>query len=259
MNILKITIVQTQLHWENIKSNLELFDSIMDRINSDTDLIILPEMFTTGFSMNTEKLALPMKGASVSWMKKKAREKNADITGSMIIKENGKIFNRLIWVKPSGELFYYDKKHLFRFNNEDKFFTPGSTKTIVELKGWNICPFICYDLRFPVWTRNYKKEYDIAIFVANWPEIRASHWRTLLRARALENQAYIVGVNRIGKDGNGLEYRGDSSIISPDGNIIFQKSFKPCIHTETISPDDIRKYRADFPAWKDADDFLITS
>ncbi len=257
MNNLKITIVQTHLHWEDIDSNIKLFESITDKINKDTDLIVLPEMFTTGFTTKTASLATTMKGASVSWMKKKSVEKNADIVGSMIIREDKNFFNRLIWVKPSGELFFYDKKHLFRFGSEDKFFTPGSKKITVELKGWKIRPFICYDLRFPVWTRNCDNKYDIAVFVANWPATRSLHWKTLLAARAMENQAYIIGVNRTGQDGNKIKYSGDSSIIDPKGKTIFQTDCISCVHTETISPTPLLQYRKNFPAWKDADNFIF--
>ncbi len=258
MNNLKITVVQTSLKWENIDSNLELFDGIVNKISTDTDLIVLPEMFTTGFTMNVEKLAETMNGAGISWMKKKSGEKKTDITGSLIIKANKKFFNRLIWVKPSGELFFYDKKHLFRFSGEEHVFTPGSESIIVSLKGWKIRPFICYDLRFPVWTRNYQNAYDIAMFVANWPGIRSCHWKVLLKARAMENQAYVVGVNRVGQDGNGLEYNGDSTIIDPKGNILFQKACELCIHTQELSFNTLKDYRKKFPAWIDADDFIIS-
>ncbi len=257
MRDLNVTIVQTKLYWEDISSNLGHFDSVINKISRDTDLIVLPEMFTTGFTMNADKLAQTMNGESVSWMKQKSREKKTDITGSLIIKEDKNFFNRLVWVKPTGELFFYDKKHLFRFSSEEKTFTPGSKRIIVNLKDWKICPFVCYDLRFPMWTRNYHKTYDIAIFVANWPEMRSLHWKTLLAARAIENQAYIIGVNRVGRDGNNLDYSGDSSIIDPGGNIIFQKPYASCVHTETISLNSLQEYRTKFPAWKDADEFIM--
>ncbi len=257
MRDLNITIVQTKLYWEDINSNLGHFDSVINKISSDTDLIVLPEMFTTGFTMNAEKLAQTMNGKSVSWMKQKSKETKTDITGSLIIKEDKKFFNRLVWVKPNGKLFFYDKKHLFRFSSEEKIFTPGSKRIVINLKDWRICPFVCYDLRFPVWTRNYHKTYDIAIFVANWPVMRSLHWKTLLAARAIENQAYIIGVNRVGQDGNNIDYSGDSSIIDPGGNIIFQKSFESCVHTETIPFKPLQEYRDKFPAWKDADNFII--
>ncbi len=257
MRDLNVTIVQTKLFWEDINANLGHFDTVINKISIDTDLIILPEMFTTGFTMNAEKLAQTMDGESVSWMKQISGKKKTDITGSLIIKEDKKFFNRLVWVKPTGELFFYDKKHLFRFSSEEKTFTPGSKRIIVNLKGWKICPFVCYDLRFPLWTRNYHKTYDIAIFVANWPEMRSLHWKTLLAARAIENQAYTIGVNRVGRDGNNLDYSGDSSIIDPKGNIIFQKSSVSCVHTETIPFNPLQEYRDKFPAWMDADDFII--
>ena len=262
MHNLKITIVQTYLEWEDIDLNLERFDTIVNTMTGDTDLIVLPEMFTTGFTMNAEKFAETMDGKAVSWMKKKSMEKKTDIAGSMIIKENKKFFNRLIWAKPSEELFFYDKRHLFRYSGEEKIFTPGSdngsANVIVSLKGWRIRPFICYDLRFPVWTRNYQNLYDIAVFVANWPETRSCHWKALLMARAVENQAYVIGVNRIGQDGNGLEYSGDSSIIGPNGRIIFHKASTPCVHTQALSFNALQDHRVKFPAAMDADNFIIT-
>jgi predicted amidohydrolase len=169
-------------------------------------------MFTTGFTMNASSLAQDINGSSINWLQNKSRQINADILGSIIFKNNSLYFNRLLWAKPDGRLFTYDKKHLFRFAGEEKVYSAGDKNITVELNGWKIRPFICYDLRFPAWTRNIKNQYDIAIFIANWPEKRSMHWKSLLQARAIENQCYVIGVNRVGTDGNGLFYSGDSSI-----------------------------------------------
>lgn len=172
MRDLKVTLIQTSLFWENIESNISLFDEKIDSISEETDLIVLPEMFTTGFSMNPQKLAQDMGGPTAKWLKEKSRKTRTDITGSMIIRENGKYFNRLIWAKPDGTIIHYDKRHLFRMTGEEKVYCGGDNNITVELNGWKIRPFICYDLRFPCWTRNLNKSYDVAVFVANWPEKR---------------------------------------------------------------------------------------
>lgn len=253
MQDLKVTLIQTFLFWENIESNLSLFDEKIDGIRDETDLIVLPEMFTTGFSMNAEKLAQDMGGISVKWLREKSRSRQTDVTGSMIIRENGKYFNRLLWAKPDGTLSYYDKKHLFRMTGEEKVYSAGDKNITVELKGWRIRPFICYDLRFPCWTRNLNNSYDVAVFIANWPEKRTSHWKTLLPARAIENQCYVIGVNRVGEDGNGYYHSGDSSVIDPAGNIIFRKQDEESVYTASLSYQVLQEYRKSFPVWMDAD------
>jgi len=257
MNDLTITLIQTELFWEDIPSNLSMFDQKIDRITDETDLIILPEMFNTGFSNKAHLLAETMTGSSTEWMKQKSRQKQVDITGSLIIRENGKYYNRLIWAKPDGRFFIYDKKHLFQMSGEDKIFSPGEKNILVEQVGWKIRPFICYDLRFPVWTRNIENQFDVAIFVANWPEMRSSHWKLLLQARAVENQCFIIGVNRVGTDGNGHPFSGDSSVIDPRGNILFQLKNEAAIHTTTLSYAVLKEYRESFPAWMDADGDII--
>ncbi len=253
MQDLKITLIQTKLTWENENSNLNMFDQKIDAIQEKTDLIVLPEMFSTGFSMNPEKLAREMSGPTVSWLLNKSKEKQADIAGSIIIKENQRFYNRLLWAKPDGNLMTYDKKHLFRFAGEDKVFTAGRQNILVNLSGWKIRPFICYDLRFPLWTRNFNNQYDLAIYIANWPKKRAAHWNALLPARAIENQCYVAGVNIVGKDGNDISYNGDSCIINPLGKILFKKSSSQAIHTQQLSYDTLVDYRKAFPAWMDAD------
>jgi omega-amidase len=253
MQDLKVTLIQSELVWEDIDSNLHEFDARITAVKEDTHLIILPEMFSTGFSMSAAALAEDMDGSAVRWIQNKSRDIHADIVGSIIINDEGKFYNRLVWAKPQGDLLTYDKRHLFRMAGEEKIYSAGSKNITVELNGWKIRPFICYDLRFPVWTRNMKNQYDVAIFIANWPERRAEHWKALLQARAIENQCYVVGVNRIGTDGNGLAYSGDSSIIDPWGTVIFQKSSDPCTVTAQLSYDLLKRSRADFPVWMDAD------
>lgn len=257
MQNLKITLIQAEPVWEDINDNLALFDNKIHNIIEKTDLIILPEMFTTGFSMNAANLAQDINGSSITWLQKNSRQINADIVGSIIFKSNDLYFNRLLWAKPDGRLFTYDKKHLFRFAGEDKVYSAGVENITVELNGWKIRPFICYDLRFPAWTRNIKNEYDIAVFIANWPDKRSMHWKSLLQARAIENQCYVLGVNRVGVDGNGLFYSGDSSVIDPLGNIIFQKHKKECSYTTVLSYNTLEEYRKTFPAWMDADVDMI--
>lgn len=253
MQDLTVTLLQTEILWENIPANLALLDKKIDGISEKTDVIILPEMFSTGFTMNVEKLAEPMTGAAVSWLVAKARKQNSHILGSVIIMENQKYFNRLVWAKPDGEILTYDKKHLFHMAGEHKVFSPGNRHLTVEVNGWKLRPFICYDLRFPVWCRNFENQYDTAIYIANWPGGRAAHWKLLLAARAVENQCYVIGVNRVGQDGNRLNYSGDSSIIDPLGNTLFTQADVPCAHTAKLCYGKLREYRETFAAWQDAD------
>lgn len=258
MKDLKITMIQTELFWEDVESNLALFNEKIDSIREETHLIVLPEMFTTGFTMNPKNLAQDMEGASVKWLQEKARRFNADITGSMIINEKGRYYNRLLWAKPGGDLFKYDKRHLFRMAGEEKIYSAGDKNITVELHGWKIRPFICYDLRFPGWTRNIDNEYDIAVFIANWPEKRSFPWKLLLQARAVENICYVIGVNRVGADGNGYMHSGDSSVIDPRGKILFQKSSEEFIYTANLSYTELSEFRKAFPAWMDADTIGIS-
>ncbi len=253
MRDLKVTVIQEELVWEDIEANIAVFDKKLDGLNVKTDLIVLPEMFTSGFSMNAAKLAQTMSGAAVTWLLEKAGAIQADIVSSVIIKEQGCFFNRLLWVKPDGRLMSYDKRHLFRLAGEEKVYTAGNQKLIVELHGWKISPFVCYDLRFPIWTRNLNNAFDATIFIANWPEVRAHHWKSLLRARAIENQCYTIGVNRLGTDGNNISYSGDSSIIDPLGNISFQSAYASCIYTTELSASTLAMVREKFPVWMDAD------
>jgi omega-amidase len=257
MQDLIVTLVQTHLVWEDIDANLELMDNWVDGITVPTDLIILPEMFSTGFSMNARMLAEGMSGKAVTWMRHKATEKNAVITGSVMVTDGRRFFNRLVWARPNGDPITYDKRHLFRYAGEEKIFAPGGHRLTMEIRGWRIRPFICYDLRFPIWVRNLDPTYDLALFVANWPARRADHWRTLLRARAIENQAFVAAANRVGTDGNGFEYSGHSALIDPMGRVLFEEEDAACTHTLQLKYEVLANYRSRFPAWMDADGDLV--
>lgn len=262
MSSLTITIIQTNLHWENKKANLEMLQRKIENIKEKTEVVILPEMFTTGFSMKPESFAEKMDGETVQWMKKMATERKIIMAGSVIIESGGKYFNRLIWMLPSGEYGIYDKRHLFAFADEHKHYARGNKKLIASVKGWKINLQICYDLRFPVWARqpsgNPENQYDILINVANWPDKRGLAWKTLLRARAIENQCFVIGVNRVGEDGNKISYNGDSSIIDPMGEIIYEKNTVEDIFTCTLQKEKVTEVRNQFPFWRDADSFLIS-
>mgnify|MGYP000873672848 CR=1 FL=1 len=259
---LSISMVQTRLFWQDRQQNLDWFDSRLELITGQTDIIILPEMFTTGFSMNASSIAEEMGGPAMQWMAKKAADKNAVIVGSMMMKEAGSFYNRLIWMNPDGRFEYYDKRHLFRMANEHEHYSSGKSRVIFQHKGWKICPLICYDLRFPVWSRNRMVkedyDYDVLIYVANWPERRAHAWKSLLVARAIENQAYVVGVNRIGTDGNEVIYSGDSALIDYMGERLSRtERFGDRCETVVISKSELDDFRKSFPAAMDADQFII--
>lgn len=257
MKDLRVTTVQSELVWEDAKANRQAFTNLLAPLKGKTDLIILPEMFSTGFSMNPENLAEGMNGETMSWMKEVAKETSAVLTGSLIIKENGQYFNRLIWMPPNGEIQYYDKRHLFTMAGEHKAYTAGSDLLVVELDGWKICPLICYDLRFPVWSRN-TQNWDLMIYTANWPEKRSYAWKSLLRARAIENQCFVVGVNRVGEDGNGFYYSGDTRVIPPMGDQLqYECSGVAKLETHILSADLITEVRERFPFLLDRDTFEI--
>ncbi len=249
---LTLTLVQSELVWEQRQANLGRFEALLQPVAGRTDLVVLPEMFSTGFTMNAPPLAETMEGPTLKWMQALARQLAADVAGSAIIREGGELYNRLLWVKPDGRFFTYDKKHLFRMSGEHKVYAAGRERLTVTVRGWQVRPFICYDLRFPAWCRNRQPAYDLALFVANWPAARAGHWRTLLRARAIENQCYVAGVNRVGTDGNGLAYRGDSTLIDAQGGVRYHCADREDVFTTTLSREDLEGYRKSFPAWKDA-------
>ena len=253
MSDLNVALIQSDLVWEGIEENLARFDAAVDRLDGEIDLIVLPEMFTTGFSMAPGGKAEPMAGSAVSWLRGKARARGAVFTGSVMIEENGRFFNRLVWATPDGDVAVYDKRHLFRYAGEEKHYTAGTARITPVCNGWRIRPFICYDLRFPIWTRNLNLAYDLAVFVANWPARRSAHWRALLTARAIENQSYVIGVNRVGTDGNGLAYDGCSMVVSPTGEIVTEAVGEAAVLRATLERGPLDDYRDTFPAWKDAD------
>lgn len=257
MSVLKITTFQAYIFWENIEKNLKNLTLRLSGIREKTDLIILPEMFNTGFSMNTVELAEEMNGRTMQWMQQQAKRFECVITGSLIIKENNNYYNRLVWMRPDGTFETYDKRHLFGLGKEDDFYTPGKDKLIVDLNGWKVCAAICYDLRFPVWLRNTNPEYDLLLIVANWPERRSMHWRTLIPARAVENLSYVIGVNRVGHDGNEVYHSGDSMCIDPNGKTVYYKPNDEDLYTFSISKDEVVKARRLFPFLKDADKFKL--
>lgn len=257
MNTLKITSFQAYLFWENIEKNLQNLGRRLSSIREKTDLIVLPEMFSTGFSMNAENLAEEMDGKTMKWMLEHAKKFHCVVTGSIIIKESQKYYNRLIWMRPDGTYDFYDKRHLFGLGEEDQHYTPGNKKLIVELNGWNICPVICYDLRFPVWLRNANGEYDMLLIIANWPERRSLHWRTLIPARAVENQSFVLAVNRVGHDGNEVYHSGDSMCIDPNGKVVYYKPNDEDLYTFSINKAEVNNARASFPFLKDGDKFKI--
>lgn len=261
---LTITLIQSNLYWEDKARNLEQFSTKINDLPKETQVVVLPEMFSTGFSMKPELLAETMDGTTVAWMKETAMMHRKIITGSIIIEEEGHFFNRLIWMLPNGQSYHYDKRHLFGFAGEDKHYTAGEKRLIVQVNGWRICLLVCYDLRFPVWSRQKpvseseeNANYDVLIYVANWPQRRSHPWKTLLQARAIENQSYVVGVNRVGNDGNDVYHSGDSMLVDPLGEIVWQQADEEAIFTYTFQLESIQKVRQHFPFLQDADNFLL--
>lgn len=257
MENLKVTLFQAYLFWENTDKNLQNISLKLSSLREKTDLIVLPEMFNTGFTMNAEKNSEKMDGKTVNWMKQTAYKYNAVVTGSLIIRENDNYYNRLIWMRPDGSFEIYDKKHLFSLAKEQNTFTSGDKQLIVNLKGWNIMPVICYDLRFPVWLRNTNGKYDILLVIASWPEARAHHWRTLLPARAVENQSFVIALNRVGHDGNEIYHSGDSTCLDPLGNVVYYKRDEEDLYTFSINKSEIEKTRQIMPFLNDADKFIL--
>ncbi|HNW90693.1 MAG TPA: amidohydrolase [Bacteroidales bacterium] len=262
MQDITITIVQSDLAWEQPLKNLDNFDKKLEPLKNCQDVIVLPEMFSTAFTMDVQQFAEEMDGTVLLWMKEKAISLNSVISGSFIFKNKEAFYNRLVWMKPDGTYNTYDKRHLFRFGNEHNFFKAGTEKIIVELNGWNICPMICYDLRFPVWAKNnYNNghfQYDVLIYIANWPEARKLHWQTLLKARAIENLSYVVGVNRIGGDGRGTRHSGNSMIISPRGETLCEMAdHTEDVKTIMLKKSELLQYRDKFNVAPDWDEFQL--
>lgn len=255
---MNITLIQSELAWENPAANLKAFGGKVSSIDK-TDLIILPEMFPTGFSMNASSLAETIDGPAVTWMKQTAMEKDCAITGSVIIREGKSYFNRLIWAGPHGEFRHYDKRHLFSYAAEEKTYTAGKQRLIIDYRGWRIFPLICYDLRFPVWSRrNRNFDYDLLIYVANWPERRNHAWKQLLIARAIENQSYVAAVNRVGNDGNQVFHSGDSGVIDFKGVLMTNlQPGKEGTETVKLHKEELELFRDQFAFGADADDFTI--
>ena len=262
MATLTISTIQTDLHWENKEANLLMLGEKINSLYQKTEIIVLPEMFSTGFTMKAELFAETMDGLTVQWMKKLSSENRVILTGSLIIEENKKYFNRLIWMMPNGEYGYYDKRHLFAYGEEDKYYTAGNKRLITSVKGWKLNMQVCYDLRFPVWARQSPPkdestiyEYDVLVYVANWPERRSHAWKTLLCARAIENQCYVVGVNRVGTDANDIYHSGNSLVIDPLGEVLYHMADDEDIFTVTLEKERLNEVRTKFPFLKDADDF----
>jgi omega-amidase len=256
MQTLTVSIIQAELLWHDAAGNRNQFTAAIQSIGQPTDLIVLPEMFTTGFTMEAATHAETMDGSSVAWMREMAAASNAFVCGSLIIEENGRYYNRFVVAQPKGELHTYDKRHLFRLANEQRHFSPGAAKMTFELNGFRVCPMVCYDLRFPVWSRN-RDDYDLLLYVANWPSRRHSAWDTLLRARAIENLSYVVGVNRNGIDGNDLPYIGGSCIVDFLGADVADLRDQNGVATATLDKRKLSAFRDRFAFDKDADKFTI--
>ncbi len=270
MSSLTITTIQTNLIWENKEANLLQLEEKINAIEERTEIVVLPEMFSTGFTMQPQLFAEEMParagsdgdGGTVEWMQTIAADKKIVLTGSIIIKEDDKFYNRLIWMLPNGTYGYYDKRHLFAYAGEDQHYAAGNKRLIASVKGWKINLQVCYDLRFPVWARQHNgeqstPEYDVLIYVANWPERRSHAWKTLLCARAIENQCYVVGVNRVGTDGKNINHSGNSLVIDPLGEVLYHKADEEDIFTITLERERLDEVRMKFPFWKDGDDFRL--
>jgi predicted amidohydrolase len=255
---LHISLVQSTVVWENRRANIKAFSRLLDGLSGNTDLAVLPETFTTGFSMNAVELGDSMDGETVRALKRWAADYGMALAGSFIAMEtDGRCYNRAFLITPEGEATYYDKRHLFRMGGEVKQFTPGDRLAIANYRGWNICLQVCYDLRFPIWSRNTGNAYDLLIYVANWPKARINAWMSLLPARAIENMAYVCGVNRIGSDGEGIIYNGYSSAFSPTGDVVVCAGTDGKVASAYIYKSELERLRNKFPAWKDADKFKI--
>jgi len=259
---LTLSLVQTQLHWEDVAANLAMLEQKIKGIQH-TEVVVLPEMFSTGFSMEPERLAETMDGAAVNWMKRVATENKIVLTGSLMIEEHRQYYNRLIWMLPNGQFGYYDKRHRFAYAGEDKHYTAGNKRFMASVKGWKINLQVCYDLRFPVWARQQfdrseeTHEYDVLVYVANWPERRNHAWKTLLTARAIENQCYVVGVNRVGNDGKDIYHSGDSMVLNALGETLYHKAHDEEVHTITIDKPSLNEIRSKIPFLKDGDSFHL--
>ena len=258
MTILRVSLVQQPLAWQDARANRAHFAALLAPLAGRIDLVVLPETFTTGYSMDVERLAEDAGGASEEWLVARAAELGAALTGSVIVRDGGRYYNRLLWAEPSGEVRHYDKRHLFRMAREHEHFTPGASAWSVAWRGLRVCPLICYDLRFPVFSRRRPQlDYELLLYVANWPAARTEAWRQLLPARAIENQAYVVGVNRVGPDGQGLPYAGGSAAVDFLGRTLLQAGDTPCVLTVELPLAPLQAFREKFPAHLDADQFTL--
>ena len=272
-----LTLIQPELYWHDPVANRAMLEERIFTLPERTDLIVLPEMFTTGFTMDASAVAEPMNLTTFRWIRQMAAQTGAVVTGSYVVREGSAFYNRLIWMQPDGEFDVYDKRHLFRMAGEDTIYTAGTQRIVKEWKGWRVCPLICYDLRFPMWSRNVPTvarqsglsplspteinlafAYDLLLYVANWPAPRRNAWNVLLQARAIENLSYVVGVNRVGEDDNQNAYTGDSAVIDFKGDVLFRQSDTEVVHQQTLSLDELRAFRTKFPANLDADSFTLS-
>ena len=258
MPALDVTILQADLHWHDANRNRELFADQIGALEQPTDLIVLPEMFTTGFTMDAKSQAERMDGASMAWLATMAATANAAVCGSLIVEEDGHYFNRFVIMHPNGDWQHYDKRHLFALAKEDRYYSAGTERMVFDLKGVRVCPMICYDLRFPVWSRS-RGDYDLLLFVANWPAPRHHAWQTLIRARAIENQCFVAAVNRCGTDGNDLPYLGGSAVLDYLGEDLVDLGDAPGTGHACLDLDALGKFRDRFPFHVDADEFTINS
>lgn len=258
MEKLRIASLQIDIAWEDVELNLANCERAISTLDAGVHIAILPEMFTTGFSMTATQYAEEGEGKTLKTLKEWAARYDIALAGSYIARENNQCYNRGFFIEPSGDVTFYDKRHLFRMGDEGKVFTAGNRRAIVEYRGWHIALFICYDLRFPIWSRNVNNEYDLALYVASWPQVRSHVWRTLLLARAIENACYVCGVNRVGNDGLGLAYTGDTMVVDFKGAIIDKApDGEPCIIVTELDYDKLQSFRIKFPTWRDADTFTI--
>ena len=261
---LQVTVIQADTVWHDPQANRSLYQALFDKLEAQSDIIVLPETFTSGFSNEAINQAETMQGETVAWLCEQAKRLNAAITGSVQLRDGDKVFNRMLWAMPDGQLHFYDKRHLFRMAGEHERYAAGTGKTFIDFKGWRICPLVCYDLRFPVFSRNRFNhsvpdgyDYDLLIFVANWPSPRHFAWQTLLKARAIENLCYLAGVNRVGTDGNGLQYLGGSTVLDFTGRALVECGSEPQMQTAIVSYTELQAFRQRFPFHLDADDFSI--
>ena len=258
MDLLRVSMVQSDVIVDNIDDNIGYYGNLLRQLTGKTDLAVLPELFTTGMTHSVEARGESNDGKTITAIKKYAKDYDFAVTGSFLASDNGKYYNRAFFITPDGQEYYYDKRHLFRMAGEDRCFSSGSKRLIVDYLGWKICLMVCYDLRFPVWSRNVGNEYDLLIYVANWPEARKMPWKALLKARAIENLCYVCGVNRIGVDSHGFKYHGGSRIYSPKGERLLKANdHEDMMPTEVLDIKDLQSFRDKFPAWMDADDFEI--